>query len=79
MEMTTCTKCGKEVSAGDALECTQCGASLKMQGPYQLICYAYYCGWKSDVIEDLKEIESIEKCPRCGVVRGPKLQVEIVQ
>ena len=58
--------------------CAEGGASgvLAKQGPYQLICHAYYCGWKSDVIEDLEEIESIEKCPRCGVGRGPKLQVE---
>ena len=76
VEMTTCTKCGKEVS--DGLECINCGTSLKMQGHYQLVCYAYYCGWKSDVTEDLEEIESIEKCPRCGVVRGSKLQVEVV-
>ena len=76
METTVCNSCGKEIN--DGLECTYCGNPVKTEGPYQLICYAYYCGWKSDVIDDIKEVEGIEKCPRCGVIRGPKLQLETV-
>jgi len=75
MEMATCTQCGQAI---DGLECAYCGSLTEIQGPYQLICHAYYCGWKSDIVEDYKEIECIEKCPRCGVVRGPKLQLVTV-
>ena len=46
---------------------------------YQLVCYAYYCGWKSDITDNFEELDSIEKCPRCGVSRGAKLKIEEIE
>ena len=49
-----------------------------MQDAYQLVCYAYYCGWKSDVTDTVEALEKIEKCPRCGAAQGAKLKLESV-
>ncbi|MCL2421858.1 MAG: hypothetical protein FWD03_08380 [Defluviitaleaceae bacterium] len=46
---------------------------------YQLVCYAYYCGWKSEVTDDPETLKAIEKCPRCSVRPGPKLKIEEIE
>ena len=45
---------------------------------YQLVCNAYYCGWKSDVTDNVEELDKIESCPRCGVKRGDKFKIVTV-
>ena len=45
---------------------------------YRLVCYAYYCGWKSAVTEDYAKLDAVMRCPLCGVGRGEELVIEEV-
>jgi len=46
---------------------------------YQVVCYVNYCGWRSEVTDDLEVAEKYAVCPRCGAKIGPKFRIEEVE